>query len=164
MDANITPMMNLMVVLIPLLLTSAEFVKLGVIELNLPPAAVGADSELLSQLPQEERKNLDLTITITDRGFFISSSLAVLAGTRAGEPSIALSDEGYDYRILSLKLLEIKMKAADQFPDSEHIILMAEPEVDYQTVVRTMDASRLIKVDGETHLLFPNVSLSAGIF
>ena len=69
---NITPMMNLMVVLIPLLLTSAEFVRLGVIEINLPPAAVGTEGEMLADLPQEELKKLDLSVTVTDQGFFIS--------------------------------------------------------------------------------------------
>ena len=161
---NITPMMNLMVVLIPLLLTSAEFVRLGVIEINLPPAAMGPEGEMLAELPQEEMKKLDLSITITDRGFFISSSLAVLAGSRAGEPSIPIRDGAYDFRELSLKLHEIKKKAGDRFIDSDHIILMAEPIVNYQTVVSTMDAARSIRLNGTVVELFPEVSLSAVIF
>jgi len=161
---NITPMMNLMVVLIPLLLTSAEFVRLGVIELNLPPAALGPEGKMLAELPQEERRKLDLTVTITDRGFFISSSLAVLGGLREGEPSIPLLNGEYDFPSLSVKLFEIKKRAVNHFPDSDRIILMAEPEVDYQTVVSTMDASRSIRVNGKVEILFPDVSLSAGIF
>jgi biopolymer transport protein ExbD len=161
---NITPMMNLMVVLIPLLLTSAEFVRLGVIEINLPPAAVGPESTMLAQLPIEETKQLDLAVTITDRGFFISSSLAVLSGDREGEPSVPLKDGTYDFEALSQRLYEIKQKAVNQFQDSNRIILMAEPEVDYQTVVSTMDAARAVRMDGETVELFPEVSLSAGIF
>jgi biopolymer transport protein ExbD len=162
--ANITPMMNLMVVLIPLLLTSAEFVRLGVIELNLPPAALGPEGEILAQLPEEEQRNLDLTVTITDRGFFISSSMAVLAGDQAGEPSIPLINGEYDFQTLSSNLMEIKRKAADNFPDSNHIIIMAEPDIDYQTVISTMDAARSVKINGRSVELFPNVSLSAGIY
>ncbi len=162
--ANITPMMNLMVVLIPLLLTSAEFVRLGVIELNLPPTAVGPEGELLAQLPEEDRRNLDLTVTITDRGFYISSSMAVLAGEKAGEPSIPLINGEYDFQKLSANLMEIKRKAADNFPDSGQIIIMAEPDIDYQTVISTMDAARLIRMNGNVLELFPDVSLSAGIY
>ena len=162
--ANITPMMNLMVVLIPLLLTSAEFVRLGIIELNLPPAAVGPEGEMLAELPQEDVKKLDLTITITDRGFFISSSMAVLAGDEAGEPSIPLREGVYDFQDLSQKLLEIKIKAQGKFPDTDQIIIMAEPDIDYQTVISAMDAARAIRVDGRVQALFPDVSLSAGIF
>ena len=161
---NITPMMNLMVVLIPLLLTSAEFVKLGVIELNLPPAAVGPKAKTMKGLPQEERRKLDLAVTITDKGFFISSSLAVLSGRRKGEPSVPLINGKYDFKTLSLELYEIKKKADGKFPDSNKIILMAEPDINYQTVVSTMDAARSVVIDGKIVELFPKVSLSAGVF
>ena len=161
---NITPMMNLMVVLIPLLLTSAEFVRLGVIEINLPPAAVGPEGEMLAALPQEEMKRLDLSVTITDQGFFISSSLAVLSGDKEGEPSIPLANGAYDFDALSERLHAIKRRAGSRFIDADHLILMAEPEVDYQTVVSTMDAARSIRVNGRRMDLFPQVSLSAVIF
>lgn len=157
--------MNLMVVLIPLLLSSAEFVRLGVIELNLPPAAMGPDGTVFNQMPVENQKKLDLTITITDRGFFISSSMAVLSGSIYGEPTIPLTGSGtYDFVSLSSRLYDIKQRAQNQFPDAEHIILMAEPGVDYQTVVSTMDASRSIRIDNHWVGLFPDVSLSAGVF
>lgn len=168
-EANITPMMNLMVVLIPLLLTSAEFVKLGVIELNLPPAAKGPAGQQLEAMPSEDIQKLDLTVTITDRGFFISSSLAVLSGDLEGEPTIpcfsgAAGSDAYDYTTLSNKLFEIKSRAADSYPDSEQIIILAEPEIDYQTLISTMDASRTVVRDGSRESLFPDVSLSAGVF
>ncbi len=167
-DTNVTPMMNLMVVLIPLLLTSAEFVKLGVIELNLPPAAQGQTALDMQAMPVEETKKLDLTVTITDQGFFISSSLAVLSGDREGAPTIPLiEDEGsmiYDFDKLSERLLEIKQAAQGKFPDTDQIILLAEPDINYQTVVSTMDASRSIRVEGSLVPLFPEVALSAGVF
>ena len=43
---DIRPVMNLMVVLIPILLYSAEFVKLSIRELNLPPASTTGRSSL----------------------------------------------------------------------------------------------------------------------
>lgn len=162
--ANITPMMNLMVVLIPLLLSSAEFVRLGVIELNLPPAAKGTEGKMLSGLPQESVKKLDLAVTVTDRGFFISSSMAVLSGLKKNEPSIPLVNNNYDFETLTRKLYEIKQKATGKFPDTEQIVIMAEPEIDYQTLISTMDATRSIVVNGRRDRLFPDVSLSAGIF
>jgi len=168
-QANITPMMNLMVVLIPLLLTSAEFVKLGVIELNLPPAASGPEASRLEQVPQESIKRLDLTVTITDRGFFISSALAVLSGAVEGEPTIPMTTGGdgahvHDFTALSQKLHEIKVAAGVNFPDTEQIILLAEDSVSYQTVVSTMDAARSFRLEGREVALFPEVSLSAGVF
>jgi len=167
-EPNITPMMNLMVVLIPLLLTSAEFVKLGVIELNLPPASQGPLGQENAALPIEEVKKLDLTVTVTDKGFFISSSLAVLSGETEGEPTIPMSGASgtleYDFQALSAKLYGIKVEAANLFPDNANIIIQAEPNVDYQTVVSTMDASRFLYINGKIQELFPEVSLSAGVF
>lgn len=163
-EPNITPMMNLMVVLIPLLLTSAEFVKLGIIEMNLPPAAVGGKDEMLSQIPEENQKKLDLAVTITDRGYFISSSLAVLSGEQAGEPTIPKNGDDYNYEALTQKLAEVKDKAKGRFPDTDQIILMAEPGINYQTIVSTMDAARYQRINEILEPLFPNVNLSAGIF
>lgn len=162
-EANLTPMMNLMVVLIPLLLTSAEFVHLGVIELNLPPSAGGPGAQKVAQMPQEFTRKLDLAVTITDRGFFISSSLAVLSGTNPGEPTIPKRNGEYDFQALSQQLYEIKKKAQGRFDDIDRIILIAEDDIEYQTVVSTMDAARAITINGKTELLFPDVLLSAGI-
>ena len=62
-ELNLTPVMNLMVVLIPLLLSSAQFIKIGIIDLNLPPA-VGAQGEAV-KAPKEAEIKLDLAVTIT---------------------------------------------------------------------------------------------------
>ena len=164
---NITPMMNLMVVLIPLLLTSAEFVQLGVIELNLPPAAEGEAGS--SSMPSEDVRKLDLTVTITDKGFFISTSMAVLGSEGEEEQSVPMKRTAgdslvHDYTRLSEKLFEIKKEAGNRFPDVDKLIIVAEPDIDYQTVVSTMDACKLGIVNGEEVVLFPEVSLSAGVF
>lgn len=160
-EPDLTPIMNLMVVLIPLLLTSAEFIKIGIIELNLPPAAGPVQTSL--QQPQEKKLTLDLTVSITERGFYVSSALAVLRGQQ-GEPTIPLLPDGsYDFDGLSQKLLEIKEKAAEKYPDLENVIIQAEPNLHYQILVSTMDAARSIHKDEHRIILFPQVSLSAGI-
>ena len=108
-EPNITPMMNLMVVLIPLLLSTAEFVRLGVVEINLPPAIVDRTDEAQSMA------RLDLAVTITDRGFFITSNVGVLSGDRVDQPTIPLiagpnDTMIHDYARLSSKLIEIKQR------------------------------------------------------
>ena len=154
-EPNMTPIMNLMVVLIPLLLSSAHLIKISVIELNLPPAA-GAQMDK----PKETQLKLDLAVTITDKGFYISSSSAVLLKKKDG-PSIPKVNGEYDYDLLAKTLYSIKKKAAGRFKDINAIVIQAEPKVNYQTLVSTMDASRSIKVDNNRVLLFPEVSISA---
>ena len=160
-DVNLTPVMNLMVVLIPLLLSSAQFIKIGVIDLNLPPA-VGAQG-VATEAPKEAEKKLDLAITITNEGFYISSSLAILKGKEEGPSITKLENDEYNFEELSKRLFEVKKRAIGAFADTDKIIIQAEPEINYQILVSTMDAARDIIVDDKLYTLFPDVSLAAGI-
>jgi len=161
-EINMTPIMNLMVVLIPLLLSSAQYIKIGVIDLNLPPAVGTSVSQL--QAPKEVEKKLDLAVTITENGFFISSSLAVLKNVDGAGPTIPLAENGeYNFEELSMKLYEIKKQAINSFSDTEKIVVQAEPQINYQLLVNTLDAARTVTVDDKTYTLFPEVSLAAGV-
>lgn len=161
-EINMTPVMNLMVVLIPLLLSSAQYIKIGVIDLNLPPAVGTSVSQL--EAPKETEKKLDLAVTITDQGFFISSSLAILKNINGQGPTIQITENGgYDFEELSKKLYELKRKALGNFSDTEKIVIQAEPQIIYQLLVNTLDAARSITVEDKTYTLFPEVSLAAGV-
>jgi biopolymer transport protein ExbD len=163
-DLNLTPIMNLMVVMIPILLSSTQFIKIGIIELNLPPAVGATATAAASAMPKEMQRTLDLTVSITDRGFYISSALAVLQNEEGAGPTIPKKEDGsYDYELLSQKLYEVKQKAAEAFPDAESIIVQAEKDISYQILVNTMDAARAIRIGDQLIDLFPVVSLSAGV-
>jgi biopolymer transport protein ExbD len=66
-DVNLMPFMNLMVVLIPMLLVSAEFAKVAVIDIKLPEAR-GSQTKTSQETPPEENKDAKLLLTaiITD--------------------------------------------------------------------------------------------------
>lgn len=160
-ELNLTPIMNLMVVMIPLLLSSTAFIKVGIIELNLPPSAGAAG--LSGAKPKETARMLDLTVSITKGGFYIASAIPGLVEKGEG-PAVPIQADGkYDFIALSQKLYEIKQKTGQGYPDSETIIIQAEKEVRYQTLVSTMDAARAANIDGKPVPLFPQVQLSAGI-
>ncbi|KAA0231321.1 biopolymer transporter ExbD [candidate division KSB1 bacterium] len=163
-ELNLTPIMNLMVVMIPLLLSSAQFIKIGIIELNLPPAAGATAGMASGSAPKEAQRKLDLTVSITDQGFYISSAAAMLTGATATGPTIPIQTNGeYDFQALSQKLHEIKQNIGNGFSDSESIIIQAENKIRYQVLVSTMDAARMIRLEGGPMILFPQVSLSAGV-
>ena len=162
LEVNVLPMMNLMVVLIPLLLSTATSIKLGVIELNLPQAIGGPATT--ADVPTEVERSLDLTVSITSEGFYISSAGAILQGTEAQGPTIPKTAEGeYDYEALSKKLFEVKQRIVARNQDTKKIILQAEADIGYQILVSTMDASRSITIDAVSSELFPVVSISAGV-
>ena len=60
-------------------------------------------------------------------------------------------------------LTRIKQQAVGVFKDTDQIIIIAEPEIEYQTVVSTMDAARTYKEDIHVRPLFPSVALSATV-
>ncbi len=66
-DMDIKPFMNLMVVLIPLLLLSAEFAKIAIIDLKLPENRGSQTASAQTTPPDEDKSNkLLLTAIITD--------------------------------------------------------------------------------------------------
>jgi len=154
-DLNLTPIMNLIIILIPALLISAAFVQIAVINVSAPQIGSGVAEEK----PDSEEKKLNLTVAVTDKGFTVAGTGAVLGGGEGAEeagPTVPIKGDGtYDYEALTAKLLEIK----DAFPDEEKMVLNAEPDIKYTVVIGTMDASR--EKDGK--MLFPDVVLSAGI-
>ncbi len=161
-ELNLFPVMNLLVVLIPLLLSTATFVKLGIIELNLPKVASGPLSQVAHE--KEAQPSLDLTITITPKGFYLSTSRAVLRDQQTGGPTIPiLSDGNYDYAKLSSHLYEIKRKISGTAFDSKRVIVQVAMEIEYQVLVDTIDAARSIRVENKQYELFPDVVISAGM-
>ena len=117
-DADVTPMLNLMVILIPVLLTSSEFVKMGTIELKLPESSQGGGGG--GGGAEQKEMKLDLGVIITAKGFSIFHSLQGGAAATAGSlkdrpPDIPLTkdDKGrdvYDYAALTDKLAEVKQR------------------------------------------------------
>lgn len=110
-DTDVTPMLNLMVMLIPFLLTSSEFVKIGAIELKLPEATQGAGGGGGGNSKLQNQK-LDVGIVITSKGFNIFSYYKNESNvSQINKPDIPLVNGQYNYVELNAKLAEIKRKA-----------------------------------------------------
>lgn len=162
---NLVPIMNLVTILIPFLLMSAQFVTLAVIDSTLPAISTEV---VPSDTPPEEKLNLSLLVT--GNGFTITGADMVLAeeegpmGRRV--PCLdagCRAPESYDYRGLTERLAKIK----DRFEDEENVILVPEGSIEYEVLVLTMDAARDDQEDKDedqkARLLFPNVVIAAGV-
>lgn len=160
---DIRPVMNLMVVLIPILLYSAEFVKLSIRELNLPPASAGTGQGDGSEI-REKEKRLQLTVIISKRGFYIGNRSGFLTGEADTEsdPTITIQDDGeYDYDRLQEMLIEIKGKVKGQgFVDEKSVIISAEADVEYKHILRVIDFATIYEDDqGVAQELFPQINI-----
>ena len=146
-DIDLTPYMNLLVVLAPFLLITAVFTRLAVLEIYLPPAS----AELTSRLPSTD-ENLALTISITEKGLVVSNGERVIH-------LIQPTSKGHDLEALSALLQQIKAR----FPNVDNAIILSKPDIEYDTLVQVMDAARMavVTVDGwkSRYALFPNISL-----
>jgi biopolymer transport protein ExbB/TolQ/biopolymer transport protein ExbD len=116
-DTDVTPMLNLMVMLIPFLLTSSEFVKMGAIELKLPESTQGGGGGAESM----QQMKLELGVVITAKGFTLfhyykpedKAAATGGGGTSLGEkpPDIPLAAGGqYNFDELNAKLASVKKK------------------------------------------------------
>lgn len=171
-DTNITlelrPVMNLMVVLIPMLLWSTEFVKLAIRELNLPPAGSMGTGTGENQSLQEQEKRFQLTVIISKRGFYIGNQAGYLTGVAniQEEPTIPLLDDGtYNFERLKEQLIEIREKIRGQgFVDENSIIISAESDIPYKHIIRLMDYITTYKdAQGNEQELFPQINIGTVI-
>ena len=124
-ELEVTAFINLIVVLVPFLLSTAVFTKLSVLELTLPAAA----AQGLEQLKAED---LQLEIVLRPDALEVGDRLGGLI------QRIPSNAEGPDTKALQVLMQGIKAK----FPDEVQASVLAEPDTPYDHIVRVMDVSR----------------------
>jgi biopolymer transport protein ExbD len=142
---EITAFINLIVVLVPFLLSTAVFTRLSVLDVSLP-----AQNSTVEQLKAE-----DLKLEIVIR----PESLEV--GDRIGGLIQRIPNAGTAHDVKALSALMVQIKA--RFPDQTDATLLAEPDTPYDTLVQVMDAMRemhTVRGPKVTRAeLFPNISI-----
>lgn len=145
-ELDLRPIMNMMCILIPLLLSCSEMVKNTYIELNLPQlSSTGGPGSDTKEKPKEEPKpRIGLKLVITEKGITIAGNSAILGGESSGGPTVPKTAEGkHDFVNLKEKLAKIKKSIEGKgFEDDQTIIITAEDIIEYQVIVTTMDFIR----------------------
>jgi biopolymer transport protein ExbD len=127
-DLNITPIMNVFMILVPFLLLTAAFAQTAMVDLSLP---VSADSK---EQQDEELIDLNLRVSIIPAGLRVEGTAASL------ELVPRLSDGGYDFDRLATQLTTVRKS----FPDERAVVVAASPSIRYQTVVQVMDRCKAV--------------------
>ncbi len=142
---EITAFINLIVVLVPFLLSTAVFSRLAVMELKLP-----AQHAAVQRLQVD-----DLQLEVVLRGDAIEVADRI-GGLIQRLPRAA---KGHDFPALGALMLQIKSR----FPAETEVTLLAEPQTPYDHLVQAMDALRSsLRPDGARLLraeLFPRISI-----
>ncbi len=144
---EITAFINLIVVLVPFLLSTAVFTRLAVIDLSLPAQSSGAAEQL---------KANDLQLEVVIRGN------ALEVGDRIGGliQRIPATAKGHDLYTLAALMVQLK----GRFPDKTTATVLAEPNTPYDTLVQVMDTMRSANTQGQGIQvvrtdLFPDISI-----
>lgn len=148
-DLDITPFMNLMIVLVPVLLMSMVFSQITILQLNLP--------DLTGSVTQSAEKNRQVEVVLRKSGLEVYYPSGVLIKTI--EPLETEDGQKLDYETLSLVLREVKKTVSDK----SDILLLSEADVSYQSLVSTMDTVRgyrtVVATSAVEVELFPEISL-----
>jgi biopolymer transport protein ExbD len=143
---EITAFINLIVVLVPFLLSTAVFTRMAVMDLSLPAKSSGAAEQL-------KVEDLKLEVVIRPDALEVGDRIG---GLIARIPNVAT---GADVAALSTLMVQIKGK----FPDKLEATVLAEQNTSYDSLVQVMDAVRASHVAQgakTTHTeLFPNISI-----
>lgn len=170
-EINMKAAMNLILILIPLLLTSMEAVKIAVVNVATPN--IGPSSQVSPPPDTPEDKPLKLTIALTDRGITVFARDQVIENKDdplgPTIPKIDGQEEDADGKVVNArvynynKLVEIISDIKDANPTEENIIISAEPNIKFNYIMQVMDTTREKKDGDKKRKLFPNVVLSAGV-
>ncbi len=161
-ELNIVPYLDiLMNLIIFMLLSMTGLAVFGILNVNAPnyggPAAA---------MPDPNAPKLLLSVLISKKGFFVAATGAVLGQQTEGQspspgtegaPTIPRKPDGsFDFPSLNAKMIEVK-KA---FPNETKVIIGAEGEIPYESLIQTMDAIRET-FGKERKILFSDVTLAA---
>jgi biopolymer transport protein ExbD len=151
-ELNIVPYLDILMNLILFMLMSITgFAVFGILNVNAPsyggPSAAGP-----TENPDEPK--MVLSVLISKKGHFINTQHTML-GAESGAPTVAVKADGsYDYEALTAEMMKVK----GAVPEETKVIVAAEAEIPYETLVGTMDAIRETK---DRRQLFPDVTLGA---
>jgi biopolymer transport protein ExbD len=152
-ELNLVPYLDIVTNVIMFLMMTTSFAA-ALADINVTSPTAGVTSGGATDQPKQD---LNLTLQVSDKGYTIAASGAVLyEGDVVGKlPTIPKKGNDYDRDGLTKKMRQIK----DQFPDETKLIINANPEITYENVVAAMDSCRN---DGPK-VMFNDVLLSAGV-
>ena len=144
---EVTAFINLIVVLVPFLLSTAVFTRLAVMDLTLP-------AQSNNKLEQLKGNDLKLEVVIRPEALEVGDRIGGLI------QRIEKKDGQHDVKALNTLMQNVKQK----FPETRTATVLSEPDTSYDVLVHVMDAVRA----GRSHNggpkvmrveLFPDVSV-----
>ncbi|MFA5624376.1 MAG: biopolymer transporter ExbD [Bradymonadales bacterium] len=147
-ELNLTPILNIVLVLIPLMLLSVVFLKIAIIDVTMPQRSAGAANQ-----DGEPPKRLQLFIS--RQGFTVLDGMMAMppvAGCPESGVTVCVSNPDAQIEVdrhdwVALYNLLIDLKNNPSWTTHETIEIVADPGIPYGMIVKAMDVSRYQLVD-----------------
>ena len=145
-DINVTPLLNVLVVLVAFLILSAVFSRITIQEIVLPTQA---DAEAATDKPV-------VTIEV-----IVRQDVFEIADGKNVTMTIPKLGTKYDFHKLSEALIHLKEK----YSEKQDVNVLIEPDIEYESMIQVMDAVKVAEVRQEGQdktrkvVLFPQVSI-----
>jgi len=143
---EISAFLNLIVVLVPFLLSTAVFTRLAVVDMALPAQSGGAAEQL-------KVDHLQLEVVIRPDALEVGDRIGGLI------QRIPNTSSGPDVAALNGLVRQIKLK----FPEQRDASVLAEPDTSYDRLVQVMDAVRSAHSMNGTQVvraeLYPDIAI-----
>ncbi|MCP4229444.1 MAG: biopolymer transporter ExbD [bacterium] len=139
-EPELIPFIDMLVILTCFLLMTQATLQASVIEISLPSSGVGGSA------PSPQDRQLNLSLIITDKGIRVGGAGAIL-------PIMEKKNGKYDLKRLEETLIDVKK----EYKDQSEIILIVEPEVLYDDLIKIMDTCYLPDIG------FTDISMSGSI-
>lgn len=160
-ELDLSPMLALMVCLIPIMLLSTVFVKVTVIDTPLPQVVQKAIEE------DRKKKERDVEVTVAMNKNKEIQLLVTVDGNTSVKKSIKSTSSAWNFNELNTELVKVKQ----QYPKVFRLNLNPSEEVAYDDIVKAMDEVRTVKDESiklfvtdedtkekvETNIMFPDV-------
>jgi biopolymer transport protein ExbD len=144
-ELDVTAFINMIVVLVPFLLSTAVFTQLSVVDVSLPVQNSGVEQLKVDELKLEVMIRPD-AIEVGDK----------IGGLIARIPN---QKQGYDMAALAGIVEQLKTR----FPKHGNATVLAQPDTSYEVLVNVMDAVREKPAPrvgkGAATPLFPDISI-----
>lgn len=148
-EINLIPYLDMMTMLVLfMLVTITSFLSFTILNASIPQLAPDS-AQAQAQMKKEQ---LLLMVRVTKNGYLVDPN--VQGG--ASLPRQEIAKKGRDFDFPLLKELAEKLKA--RFPGESRVLIISEPSVIYNDIIRTMDSLREKEAGAED--LFPDVTLS----
>lgn len=160
-DLDLAPMLSVIISLIPILLLTAVYMEVGVLETQLP--------QVISAAVEQERKDEKPPVTVkADISRDAGINIEISANGQVQRKQIPMINSEFDFDKFHKELVSFK----EQFPMTFRLELRPTSDVPYDKIIKIMDAARKTKkgdkqifvIDQKTNQKMPSDVLFVDIF